>query len=70
MAVGPDDSEPGDEELSPKAKEIKKQIRDGRYQVDLEQLADNLLNEGVLDEELEEKPVADPAQNDQKPEPT
>ena len=73
MVSGPDDREPGEEpdedldtELSAKAKAIKKQIAEGRYQVDIGALASSLLDDGVLDEELEDVPP-DPAQNDQRP---
>lgn len=61
-----DDTSGNDEAaLSAKAKEVKRQIRKGTYQINLESLADNLLSDGVLDTELEEHP-ADLVQNDQK----
>lgn len=81
MASGPDNGDPpdkgkcsSDELLSPRAKEIKRQIQEGRYQVDHSTLAARLLDEGLDEEDpLEEvarslpAPQSSEAQNDQKP---
>lgn len=49
MAKGPDNHEQGESQLSRKAREIKKQIDEGRYDIDLSALADALLDAGALD---------------------
>ena len=72
MAKAPDTHEPP---LSRKAREIKKQIDEGRYEIDLAALADALVDAGALDDnegpadDSESGPTqvaSDMAQNDQK----
>lgn len=76
MARAPDKNKAKGLELSPKLQEIKKQLDEGRYQVDLEALAGALLDAGALADRETDEPFDAAAametedsvpRNDQKP---
>ncbi len=56
-----------EEKLSPKALEIKRQIREGSYRVDLSSLAQQLLDDGVLKTPELTPPKSEEVRNDEKP---
>ena len=49
-------NDPPDDGLSPKAREVKERLERGEYRVDIEGLAQRILDEGALDESDDEEP--------------